>query len=516
MSKKAVIYARFSSDMQREESIDAQVRACKYFAQKQEIEIVNIYADRGKSGTSVKNRTAFLDMINESGKHTFDMVLVHKLNRFGRNTLDLLQYKQILEANRVELLSVTEKLDSTPEGKLMLMVLSGINEFYSATLAQEVMKGLKENAYQCKHTGGIPPLGYDVDPITKKLVLNEEEAKLVQYIFESYASGEGLGAIVNSLNKHGHKNKIGLPFSRNGVHVLLKNEKFMGVYTFDKSVSKDAFGKRRNEYKKEYIRIKDGCPQIISEQAFERVQIMMTKNRKSGGSNKAKATYILSGIATCGLCGHRLVGENRRSREVDYRYYVCNNAKRKKICPKKVVRKEELEKAVISKLNNISFSETFINNIANEMLKTYDSNENETTKNRLAKRLQELEKEKGNLMAAIKKGLDYDLASEELNKIQEEKESTLSALAVWENTPNEKMDIEQLKEYLKSFCNISNLSEESQKKIIQTYVSKVFVYDEPGGFRADIALNPNDEELQKNIHNIVNYVVDTVTGEGGI
>ena len=156
--KKAVIYARYSSDMQREESIDAQVRACTYYARQYQYEIVHVYADRAQSGKRTKNREQFLQMINDASDGGFEVILVHKLNRFGRNTLEVLEYKNNLEDMGIELISVTERLESTPEGKLMLIIIAGMNEFYSDNLSQEVMKGLKENAYQCKFTGGVPAL----------------------------------------------------------------------------------------------------------------------------------------------------------------------------------------------------------------------------------------------------------------------------------------------------------------------------------------------------------------------
>ncbi|HCX64169.1 MAG TPA: hypothetical protein DHN33_03035 [Eubacteriaceae bacterium] len=156
------IYARFSSDNQREESIDAQIRAAKYYADQYGFEIVKIYADKAKSGRST-DRPEFMRMIQESSSGIFQAVLVHKLDRFSRDSADSLYFERLLNQNGVELISINEKLDDSPEGALMKMVITGMNEFYSKNLAREVMKGLKENAYNCKHTGGLTPLGYDLD-----------------------------------------------------------------------------------------------------------------------------------------------------------------------------------------------------------------------------------------------------------------------------------------------------------------------------------------------------------------
>ncbi len=157
--KRAAAYTRFSSDNQRDESIDAQVRAIEAYCEQKGFDLVKIYADRAKSATSDK-RPEFLQMIEDSGKGLFDVAIVHKLDRFSRDKYDSAKYKRILKKNGVKLLSVTENLDDSPESVILESLLEGMAEYYSKNLAREVMKGLKETAYQCKHTGGLPPIGY--------------------------------------------------------------------------------------------------------------------------------------------------------------------------------------------------------------------------------------------------------------------------------------------------------------------------------------------------------------------
>ena len=138
----------------------------------------------------------------------------------------------------IELISVTERLESTPEGKLMLIIIAGMNEFYSDNLSQEVMKGLKENAYQCKFTGGTPPLGYKVDPESRKLVIDENEAMIVRLIFQRYASGYGYNSIINELTSLGYHTKSGKLFGKNSLYELLRNEKYIGVYTYNRAAKR--------------------------------------------------------------------------------------------------------------------------------------------------------------------------------------------------------------------------------------------------------------------------------------
>ena len=195
---RVALYARFSSDNQRSESIDAQVRAMKQYCQQRNYTIVRTYIDEAKSATTDK-RPAFQDMIAESSKHTFDILLVHKLDRFSRDRYDSAVYKRELKKNGVTVCSVLENLDNSPESIMLESVLEGLNQFYSLNLAREVMKGLKENALQCKHTGGQPPLGYAVDPVTKRLTIVESEAATVRLIFSMYASGYTYSKILAAL-----------------------------------------------------------------------------------------------------------------------------------------------------------------------------------------------------------------------------------------------------------------------------------------------------------------------------
>ena len=181
---RVACYARYSTSMQREESISAQLRAMKKFCADNGWKIVGRYVDEAYSATTDK-RPQFQQMIADSNKREFDIVLVHKLDRFARNRYDSSLYKQKLRKNGVKLCSVLERLDSSPESILLEGLLESINEFYSANLARESMKGMKENAYKCLFNGGCPGLGYDIDE-SQHYVINEQEAKAVMLIFSMY------------------------------------------------------------------------------------------------------------------------------------------------------------------------------------------------------------------------------------------------------------------------------------------------------------------------------------------
>ena len=155
---KAVIYARYSSDNQREESIEGQIRECTAYAEKNGITVLKHYIDRAYSAKT-DDRPEFQHMIKDSEKGLFDLILVWKLDRFARNRYDSARYKNQLKKNGVKVVSATELISDKSEGVLLESILEGMAEYYSADLAEKVSRGLTENALKCKHNGGPAPLG---------------------------------------------------------------------------------------------------------------------------------------------------------------------------------------------------------------------------------------------------------------------------------------------------------------------------------------------------------------------
>lgn len=189
--KRAVAYARFSSDLQREESMEAQTRAIQKYCDANGFVLLTVFADRGISGTSDK-RPEFQKMISTATKGDVDAVIVRKLDRFARNRYDSAFYKNILKKNNVKLISVLENLQDSPESVIPESVIEGMNEYYSLNLSREVRKGLQENALECKVTGGPPALGYSVDRNTQKYIINELEQSKEKLLFELTEAEEAL------------------------------------------------------------------------------------------------------------------------------------------------------------------------------------------------------------------------------------------------------------------------------------------------------------------------------------
>ncbi len=358
---KAVSYSRFSSDHQREESIDAQQRAINEYAKKNNYLIIHEYIDRAKSARS-DNRPEFLQMVEHSKKREFQVIIVDKLDRFSRNRFDSAHYKHQLKLNGVTVVSVKENLDGSPESVIMESVLEGFAEYYSLNLARESMKGLKENAYQTKATGGTSAYGFRINPETKLLEINENEAPAVRLIFKRLLEGIGYSAISEELYNLGYKNRKGKIFSPSTICTMAENHKYCGIFTYNKSASKDASGKRNGHAKKdesEWIMVRGGCPEIISEEDFNEVQRMKKHSKEAFKNHRKVKEYLLSGKVFCGICGERFFGESRFDKRINSEYilYVCSSKRKHKDlkCTSTSIHRDKLEFAVLKILSDEIF-----------------------------------------------------------------------------------------------------------------------------------------------------------------
>ena len=322
----AVIYTRYSSDNQRSESIDAQIRLIRKWAQEHNIVIDKIYADEAQSAKR-DDRQQFQQMIADSKKQKgWQLVLVHKLDRFARNRMDSVAYRVELRKNKKYLISTTEQFDDTPESCLLEGIIESMAEFYSKNLARETMKGLTENALKAKHCGGTPPLGYELDALNFYKI-NEFEAQGVKLIYQWFLEGKSYTDIIAGINSLGYRTKRKRMFTRNSLYEILRNEKYTGTFVYNKMESRDEFtgARSRHKYKpeSEIIKVENMIPEIISKEDWNNVQIILN-SRKNAHTNRAKEEYLLSGKVQCGECGGSYVGKRTtNSRGNVYLSYIC-------------------------------------------------------------------------------------------------------------------------------------------------------------------------------------------------
>ena len=280
---KGVIYARYSSDNQREESIEGQLRECKDYAERNGITILGTYIDRALSAKT-DNRPEFQKMIKDSAKGLLDVVLVWKLDRFARNRYDSARYKNLLKKNGVKVISARENISEGSEGIILEAMLEGYAEYYSAELSEKVIRGLTDNALKCKYNGGTVPMGYYIDE-QQFYQIDPKTAPVVLEMFTKYSEGATMQELVNLLNSRGMRSIRGGKITLNIMNHLLKNRRYMGEYSYRDVVKED------------------GIPAIVPKELFERVQERLAKNKKAPARHKAEDDYLLTTKLYCGKCG---------------------------------------------------------------------------------------------------------------------------------------------------------------------------------------------------------------------
>ncbi len=350
--KRAVIYARFSSDMQREESIEAQVRACRDYAKRQGYVVTHIYKDEAKSGKSLLGRDGYNTMMEDVKQDLFDVIIFHKIDRNARNEFNYYQFKDIVSRYGVSYEYAAQSIDYSPEGQMMEAMLVGYAAYYSRNLSKETKKGLNENAYKAIFNGGVAPLGYTI--VDKRYEIEPYEAEAVKLIFSMYLDGHGYGAIAEALAAKGFKTRNGKNFAKNSLHDILQNERYTGTYIFNKTHRKE--GRPRNmhgEPSEDIIRVENAFPAIIDRVIFERAQEKRRSNRKRSASYNAADNFLLSGKVFCALCGSPMHGHSFSPRPgVRYSYYVCDRKERVPgdKCLQKSIRKDYLERWILDRL----------------------------------------------------------------------------------------------------------------------------------------------------------------------
>lgn len=476
---RAAAYARYSSDNQREESIDAQLRAISEFTQHNHYTIVKTYTDEALTATT-DNRPQFMQMIEDAKKGLFDCVICHKLDRFARNRYDSAVYKKILKDHGVKFISVLENFDDSPESIILESVLEGMAEYYSANLAREVMKGLKENALQCKHTGGKPPFGYDV--VNKKYVINESEAVAVRQIFSMVCSGSTIGSIVNWLEANNYRTKYNTKFTSGSINAIIRNEKYKGIYVYGKMKRIHKNGKMKNIAGDDILKIENGVPSIIDNDTWNKAnEIYNSRQHKAGGQAKAKELYLLSGLIYCGLCGSSMCGNKVKSgRSKLLRVtYKCNTRKAKKDCSAKDIRKDMIEQIVIDEVDRLLSEESIDDLIEYFQVKLKEmSKELPDEIKALKNNLNAIEKRIDSLISAIMDGVYSPTIKERLSAVELEKQDLVNRLKFYEqcNRISNSPDKTFITNLIAKDRGIKNKSPEEQKRIIRTYVKKVIVY----------------------------------------
>ena len=460
--QRAVIYARYSpGPNQTEQSIEGQVRECTKYAELHDLRIVGTYVDRKISGKT-DNRREFQRMIDDSEKHIFDVIILYHTDRFARNRYDSAIYKHKLKENGVELRYATTDIPKGPEGIILESIMEGWAEYYSAELSRKIKRGMRESALKCHSTGAGRCLGYRTAE-DKSLVIEPEGAKAVQTVFDMYIKGKSHADICRYLNDCGFRTAQGKLFNKNSVTHIIRNKRYIGVYTYDD------------------ITIEDGIPAIISKDTFHLAQLEAARRKTAKRPKEPKAEYLLSGKAFCGHCQKPLVGVSGTGKSGNkWYYYYCQESRAKRGCTKRPVKRDWLEREVVERTVAEILQPEVIQRIAKkcyDLQMEYRQDNSDVLFYEL--KLKDVRKAIKNTMHAIESGVKTKTLPARLQELENEEEALEAELAI-AKASDFVITTDQIEFLLTQFAEPweCESEEEYHRRIIKCFVHKVFLFDD--------------------------------------
>ena len=480
--KTAVIYARYSSENQTEQSIEGQLRVCEQYAKNNDILILNTYIDRAMTGRN-DNRPDFQRMIKDSYKKEWQYILVYKIDRFSRNKYETAKYKKILKDNGIKLLSAMENIPDTPEGIILESLLEGMAEYYSAELAQKVKRGMHETRLKGNFQGGTLTYGYKLNG--RKIIIDEEKSEIVKYIFKQYAHGICVNNIVKDLTSQGIYHK-GKPFPLNMIYHMLNNEKYTGIYKREDGVYENMF------------------PRIIEQELFEKVRSKRQENHY--GKNSIKTIYLLKNKLICGYCGKPISAESGISEHgKKINYYKCKGIKQyRNGCIKETIRQEILEEfildTIISELSKPKIVETIVKNL----MQIQNAPDNNSIIKILIKNKKQAENTLNNIMLALEKGITNKTTNKRMQELEQQIEDIERQILIERSKINLRISEEEIREFYK------NALKKEPLMLINYIVKEIKLYNDKVEitFNNPIMKSPNNKGFSFFIDNKIEIIIN--------
>lgn len=448
MVRRGVLYLRYSSHNQTEQSIEGQQTECTKYCLQNNIQIVDIYIDRNRTASKdIEKREEFQRMMHDARLHKFDCVVVYALNRFSRNRYDSAIYKTELKKCGVELISATQQINDSPDGILLEALFEGLDQYYSAELSQKIKRGINESRKKGQTTGGTTPLGYKVE--NKKFVINPETAPIVQEAFRRYANGESIPTLVEDFNRKGYRTSRGKKFNRSSFNRIFRNRKYIGEIYENKNV----------------------MPALITDEEWKKVQNRIVHNR-TYTRRPATTEYILTGRLFCGECNSPMIGVSGTSRHgLTHHYYDCSKHKHRNGCDRKAVPKHVIEGVVFEACKTF-LGDAQIDRIADLVVKSYDFEEKNSKLESLKTKIQSIENTLENLIKSLEKGIISDTIVNRINDLEQQKLALSSQYEI-ENSKLTKLEPEMVKLYLN---HVRDEAEKNSKLLVEMLIRCVTVF----------------------------------------
>lgn len=430
---------------------------CSKLAERNDLSILGTYSDKAISGKT-DNRPAFQRMMRDARDGKFDIVLAWKSNRMGRNMLEAMINDATLQEQGVKTVYVEEDFEDNAAGRFALRNMMNVNQFYSEAMAEDVKRGMMDNAKKCMVNGRCAyGLRKGADG---KYEINPEQAEIVREIFNRVKDGWNHIDIMDDLNARGIRNRDGNIWQRTTFDKLLRNEQYIGVYRFSG------------------IRIDGGIPAILDRQLFEEVQYMLTNKKNPRGRRRNVEEYMLTGKLFCGHCGEAMVGICGTSRNGDrHYYYLCQGKHHQNGCRKKNERKERVEQAVITAVKQIIMDDETIDWIVDGYQEFVQTLRGQSAITAMEKELAEAEKGIANLMRAIEMGIITDTTKARMMELEEKRKDLTTRIRI-ESRMLMDLDPNQLRFSIERFRD-KNINDRAYiKELINTFVKAVYVYDD--------------------------------------
>ena len=454
-----VIYARYSSHSQKEESIEQQIEECTNFALLNNIKIANVYADKAISGRTDK-RPQFQHLMRDAEKRLFSVVIAYKSNRIARDMLNALKYEDRLGKYGIETLYAKEEFGNTAAGRFALRTMMNVNQFYSENMAEDIKRGMLDNAENCKVNGALP-LGY-VSGADGHYAIEPKEAEIVRGIYDKVLSGVSLADIASDLNARGLKTKKGSLWNKCSFHRILANDVYIGVYRHSGVVKEG------------------GVPPILDREVFMAMQKHLETKKNPRGRHRENGDYLLTGKLRCGYCESYMVGVSGTSKTgARHYYYTCNGRRTGSSCKKENVRRDYIEYTVAALTQQIVFKDETIDWIATEAVKLAKEATGQDVIDAMEAELAEDRKATKNIMAAIEQGIFTTTTKGRLLELEADiaslEESLQDARALSEKNL---LDKERVVYFLNSLREGNLHSKIYQKRLIDTFVRAVYLWDD--------------------------------------
>lgn len=446
----AVIYARYSSENQTEQSIEGQLRVCTEYAKTHDILILDTYIDRAMTGTN-DNRPDFQRMIKDSAKREWNFVLVYKIDRFSRNKFEMATHKKTLKDHGTRVLSATEFIPDSPEGIILESMLEGYAEYYSAELSQKVRRGMNETRLKGNYTGGRILFGYKV--INHKVQIDEDSAEVIRYIYEQYATGVYVKDIIAELHKRGIS-YYGKPFGRSTVYNILKNEKYAGIYRFNGQLFENMY------------------PQIVPNDIFEKVRAKIQKNQY--GKRSVQVVYLLRHKMKCGYCGESMIAESGISQNGDKKfYYKCYGRKHGHGCHKSVIRKEVLEDMVLEMTMQQLKKPHIMNFIVQKLMEEQErASQGSTVLKLLLKEKRQTDSALENIMRAIEQGIMNNTTNRRMKELESKQEELERQILIERSKMSTKKTEREIRKFYQEALKLE------PQLLIDIIVKEIIVFDD--------------------------------------